>query len=142
MAQLFFLYLRKSFWVGVGKKTSKGVEKSVLVFTNPLLIVRLAGQSQIESNKTDSKDNMTVVSIQDSFANRYVDTLRKNISNCQASLSADKVTSVCDKFYVNGMALGSNLASSDVIPRFADAGTKVVGSCVKVAYMVFDAIFR
>ena len=96
---------------------------------------QLLSASDLRKELSNSADASNVL------ATTLMLTLQKNATACQNALTVEKYSAFYGKFCASASSLGSNL-TTNFVPRFTDAGTKVMGACIKVGYTTYDKLYN
>lgn len=149
---------RDSFWSAIARKTPQGVQKNIIVNPTAAVVMRVFRDDSVVTKpnlKPGPVENQpTMTSSTDQVAkgisnstdasnlmiSKIMSTLQKNVDTCQRVLTPEKYSAFLNKFCASTSALGTNL-TTNFIPRFTDAGTKVVAASVKVGYNTYDKLY-
>lgn len=147
-----------SFWSAIARETPQGVQKNIIVNPTAAVVMRVfrddtvmtkpnlkSGPVENQSTLTSTEQMTKGVSNSTDASNLMISkimlTLQKNIDSCQRVLTPEKYSAFFNKFCASTSALGTNL-TTNFIPRFTDAGTKVVAASVKVGYDTYDKLYN
>lgn len=157
--QVTSVYFGDSFWSAIARKTPQGVQKNIIVNPTAAVVMRMFRDDSVvtkpnlkprpvenqptSTSSTDqqmAKGTSNTTDVSNLVISKVLLTLQKNVDTCHRVLTPEKYSAFFNKFCATTSALGTNL-TTNFIPRFTDAGTKVVAASVKVGYNTYDMLY-